>query len=138
MRLRVSTSTRLDRLSGGEAVGEPKESLLDVHEVGFDSERRSTNDDHPRSIYDTWENPMISVTTMASVFKLKEDPLALLSAAANTPVAICDDDRPTAYLISAKTYEWMMEMLDDYVLLQIAKERQNQKDEAMEVKLDDL
>nr|VFK47441.1 MAG: antitoxin StbD [Candidatus Kentron sp. TC]VFK48579.1 MAG: antitoxin StbD [Candidatus Kentron sp. TC]VFK60469.1 MAG: antitoxin StbD [Candidatus Kentron sp. TC] len=74
----------------------------------------------------------------ASLSELRESPSALLLEAAGAPVAILDQDRPTAYLICAETFEWMMERIDDQELLQIARERQGQKNEAIEVTLDEL
>nr|VFJ48346.1 MAG: antitoxin StbD [Candidatus Kentron sp. DK] len=74
----------------------------------------------------------------ASLSELRETPSALLLEAASAPIAILDRGRPTAYLICAETFEWMRERIDDDELLQIARERQSQKNEAIEVTLDAL
>jgi len=80
----------------------------------------------------------IFANTTASISELRQTPSALLLEAAGAPIAILDQDRPTAYLICAETFEWMMEQIDDEELLQIARERQSQKSEAIEVTLDEL
>lgn len=74
----------------------------------------------------------------ASISELKKNPTALLSAADGAPVAILNHNKPTAYLIPADTYEWLMDALDDYELGKIVKERQKQKDQAIPVNIDDL
>jgi antitoxin StbD len=74
----------------------------------------------------------------ASISELKKNPTALLSDSDGAPVAILNHNKPTAYLIPAETYEWLMECLDDYELGKIVKERQKQKKQAVEVDIDDL
>ena len=54
------------------------------------------------------------------------------------PIAILNHNRPTAYLIPAKTYEELLERLEDYQLGLIVQERQNEKIRAVEVDIDDL
>ena len=74
----------------------------------------------------------------ASISELKKNPTALLSEAAGAPIAILNHNKPTAYLIPAETYEWIMEKFDDQELAKIVKTRLSQKSEAVEVNLDDL
>lgn len=74
----------------------------------------------------------------ASISELKKNPTALLTGAEGAPVAILNHNRPTAYLIPAETYEWMMEMLDDYELGKIVRERQADKEDAIAVDIDEL
>ncbi|MTI11897.1 type II toxin-antitoxin system Phd/YefM family antitoxin [Sansalvadorimonas verongulae] len=73
-----------------------------------------------------------------SISELKKNPSALIAQAAGEPVVVLNHNRPTAYLVPADTYELMMEKLDDIELLRIAKERLKDKDQAIEVDLDDL
>ena len=74
----------------------------------------------------------------ASISELKKNPTALLSEADGAPIAILNHNKPTAYLIPAETYEWIMDKFDDQELAKIVKTRLSQKSEAVEVNLDDL
>ena len=74
----------------------------------------------------------------ASISELKKNPTALLKSSEGEPVAILNHNSPTAYLIPAQTYEWLMERLDDIELTQLIEERRVEKDQAIEVKLDEL
>jgi len=73
-----------------------------------------------------------------SVSELKKNPTSLLYEAQGEPVAILNHNKPTAYLVPAVTYEWMMEQLDDYALAQIVSERRSQVGQAVDVSLDEL
>ena len=59
----------------------------------------------------------------ASISELKKNPTALLNEADGAPVAILNHNVPSAYLVPASTYEWMMSILDDYELGKIVKKR---------------
>ncbi len=59
----------------------------------------------------------------ASISELKKNPTALLNEADGAPVAILNHNVPSAYLVPASTYEWMMDILDDYELGKIVKKR---------------
>jgi len=74
----------------------------------------------------------------ASISELKKNPTALLREAEGSPVAILNHNVPAAYLVPAETYEWLMDRLEDYELVQIVRERAGEKEEAMEVNLDEL
>ncbi len=74
----------------------------------------------------------------ASISELKKNPTALLNEAEGSPIAILNHNVPTAYLIPAQTYEWLMEKLEDTELAQIVHERAHEKKRAVEVNLDDL
>ena len=74
----------------------------------------------------------------ASISELKKNPTALLNEAEGAPIAILNHNVPTAYLIPAETYEWLMDMLEDSELAQIVKERKKEKQDAIEVILDEL
>ncbi len=74
----------------------------------------------------------------ASISELKRNPTALLNEAEGAPVAILNHNKPTAYLIPADTYEWMMDILDDYELGKLVKKRRKDLSHAVTVKLDDL
>ena len=74
----------------------------------------------------------------ASISELKKNPTALLHEAEGSPVAILNHNLPTAYLVPAETYEWLMDKLEDAELAQIVLERQHEKEVSIEVALDDL
>ncbi len=74
----------------------------------------------------------------ASISELKKNPSALIEKSDGQPIAILNHNRPTAYLIPAKTYEALLEKIEDYQLGLIIKERQNEKASAVEVILDEL
>lgn len=74
----------------------------------------------------------------ASLSELKRDPAAVLAAAGGAAVAILNHDEPTAYLVPADTYEWLLDRIEDADLAQTVRERQSQLDEAIEVDLDQL
>ena len=74
----------------------------------------------------------------ASISELKKNPTALLCESDGAPIAILNHNKPTAYLVPAETYEWLMDIVDDYQLSQLVDERRKDKDQAVEVNLDDL
>ncbi len=74
----------------------------------------------------------------ASISELKKNPTALLNEAEGAPVAILNHNKPTAYLIPADTYEWMMDILDDYELGKFVKDRRKDLGNAVAVELDNL
>ncbi len=73
-----------------------------------------------------------------SISELKKNPSALIEEAEGEPIAILNHNRPTAYLISAGTYESMLEKLEDYQLGLIIKSRQEEKELAVDVDIDEL
>ena len=74
----------------------------------------------------------------ASISELKKNPSALIEQSEGEPIAILNHNRPTAYLIPAGTYEALLEKIEDQQLGLIIKERQNEKDSAVEVPFDEL
>ena len=74
----------------------------------------------------------------ASISELKKNPTALLNDSEGSPIAILNHNKPAAYLIPAETYEWMVELIDDFQLAKLVEERRKDKDQAVEVSLDDL
>jgi len=73
-----------------------------------------------------------------SISELKKNPSALIEEAEGEPIAILNHNRPTAYLIPAGTYESMLEKLEDYQLGLIIKSRQEEKELAVDVDIDEL
>ena len=74
----------------------------------------------------------------ATISELKKNPTALLKKADGEAIVILNKNLPTAYLIPANSYELLMDKLEDYELGEIVKERQSEKQLAIEVSLDDL
>ncbi len=74
----------------------------------------------------------------ASISELKENPAALLNDSAGSPIAILNHNKPAAYLIPVETYEWMVELVDDYQLAKLVAARLQDKDRAVEVNLGEL
>ncbi|MCF7353253.1 type II toxin-antitoxin system Phd/YefM family antitoxin [Vibrio sp. CK2-1] len=74
----------------------------------------------------------------ASISELKKNPTALLNEADGSAIAILNHNKPTAYLVPAETYEFLMDMLDDYELSKLVESRRGDLSEAVEVDIDDL
>jgi len=74
----------------------------------------------------------------ASISELKKNPGGLIDQAQGEPIAILNHNRPTAYLIPAETYTALLEKLEDYELGLLVKERQHEKEDAVEINIDDL
>ena len=60
-----------------------------------------------------------------SVTELKRNFATVLASAHNTPVAILKHNKPEAYLLSARHYEELLEMLADAADRNIVAERMN-------------
>ncbi|PCI00564.1 MAG: antitoxin [Zetaproteobacteria bacterium] len=74
----------------------------------------------------------------ASISELKKNPTALLNESEGAPIAILNHNTPAAYFVPAETYEWLMDKLEDFELAQTVRERENEKQDAIEVNLDAL
>ena len=74
----------------------------------------------------------------ASISELKKNPSALLADSGGAPIVILNHNKPTAYLVPVDTYEWLMDIVDDFELSKLVDERRNDKEHAIEVSLDDL
>jgi antitoxin StbD len=74
----------------------------------------------------------------ASISELKKNPTALLNEADGSAIAILNHNKPAAYLVPAETYEFLMDMLDDYELARLVESRRLDLSDAVEVSIDDL
>ncbi len=74
----------------------------------------------------------------ASISELKKSPSSIIEEAGDEAVAILNHNKASAYLVPAQTYEKLMEIIDDYMLVNKVKERIEDTDELIEVNLDDL
>jgi antitoxin StbD len=79
---------------------------------------------------------IIHASHTVSVTDLRRDPSGILENAGDMPIAVLNHNRPTAYLLSAKAYETLLEKLDDVSLINIVKSRRGGK--TVKVKLEDL
>jgi antitoxin StbD len=78
----------------------------------------------------------IHAAVSASVSELKKNPMGTVAAGEGFPVAILNHNEPAFYCIPAKTYEAMLERLEDLELNAIADARRGQT--VHKVKLDEL
>jgi len=74
----------------------------------------------------------------ASISELKKNPMGTALAGEGAPVAILNRNEPAFYCVPAKTFERMMERLDDLDLNRIADRRANDGKAPVRVPLDDL
>ncbi len=78
----------------------------------------------------------IHAATTASVTELKKNPMGTVAAGEGFPVAILNRNEPAFYCVPTKTYEAMLERLEDLELNAIADRREGQK--IHKVSLNDL
>jgi antitoxin StbD len=78
----------------------------------------------------------IHATTTASVTELKKNPMGTVASGEGFPVAILNHNEPAFYCIPAKTYEALLDRLEDLELNAIADAREGQT--IHKVKLDEL
>jgi antitoxin StbD len=71
-----------------------------------------------------------------SISDLKKNPSAVIAAADGFPIAILNRNTPAAYLVPAKAWENIMDLLEDIELAKLVREREGQ--EEIEVSIDDL
>ena len=79
---------------------------------------------------------VILAETSASVSELKKNPMATVAAGGGFLVAIFNRNEPAFYCVPAKSWEALMDKLEDTELNAIADARRNQREIA--VKLDEL
>ncbi len=78
----------------------------------------------------------IHAGTTASVTELKKNPMGTVAAGEGFPVAILNRNEPAFYCVPTKTYEAMLDRLEDLELNAIADRREGQK--IHKVSLNDL
>ena len=79
---------------------------------------------------------LILAETTASVSELKKNPMGTVAAGEGFPVAILNRNEPVFYCVPAKSYEALMDKLEDIELNAIADARKDRP--VVKVKLDDL
>jgi antitoxin StbD len=73
-----------------------------------------------------------------SISDLKRNPQAIIDDAQGEAIALLNRNKPTAYIIPAKTYEMLIEMAEDIELAGIIEQRKGEKADAIEVSLNEL
>ncbi len=78
----------------------------------------------------------IYTSLTASISELKRNPMGTVTSSHGEPLAILNRNEPVFYCVPAKTYERIMEALEDLELVEIVKARASEKE--VSVSLDDL
>jgi antitoxin StbD len=73
-----------------------------------------------------------------SITDFKRNPQRIVDEAGDAAVALLNRNRATAYIVPASTFARLMEELEDAELGCIIEARRVERDQAVEVKLDDL
>lgn len=74
----------------------------------------------------------------ASISELKQNPNRLLKEAGDNAIVILNHNEPTAYFVPVDTYEALLDRLEDYELALMVEQRKSEKNQAVEVCLDEL
>jgi len=74
----------------------------------------------------------------ASISELKKSPSSLINEAGDEAIAILNHNKASAYLVPAQTYEKLLEIVDDYLFSKEVGKRLSEKDDLVEVNLDEL
>jgi antitoxin StbD len=74
----------------------------------------------------------------ASISEFKKNPQAIIDAANGESIALLNRNKTTAYVVSPKVYERLLEIAEDMELGRIFEERKHEMDDAIEVSIDDL
>lgn len=78
----------------------------------------------------------IHAKTTVSMKDLRQNPSKILDDANDMPVAILNHNRAEAYLLSAKAYEKLLDLLDDVSLIKTIQSRRGGK--TVKVNIEDL
>ena len=81
---------------------------------------------------------MILSPYSASISELKKNPTALLKKADGSSVAILNHNRVVAYLVPIDAYRAMIDIVEDYELGKLVKEREAEEATSFEVNINDL
>lgn len=88
-----------------------------------------------RSLYMPVTQTIFARNTV-SMTDLRRNPAEVIEVANQSPVAVLNHNKPAAYIISATTYEKMLEQIEDVELTKIVKTRAGGK--TVKVKIEDL
>jgi len=73
-----------------------------------------------------------------SISAMKRNPQAIIDSAHGETIVLLNRNKPTAYIVPAKTYEMLMDLAEDIELGRIIEERKDEKKDAVEVGIDEL
>ena len=73
-----------------------------------------------------------------SISDMKRNPQALIDSAHGETIVLLNRNKPTAYIVPAKTYEMLMDLAEDIELGRIIEERKDEKKEAVELGINEL
>ncbi|MBW1835202.1 MAG: type II toxin-antitoxin system Phd/YefM family antitoxin [Deltaproteobacteria bacterium] len=73
-----------------------------------------------------------------SISDMKRNPQALIDSAHGETIVLLNRNKPTAYIVPAKTYEMLMDLAEDIELGRIIEERKDEKKEAVEIGINEL
>ncbi|MDF1653788.1 MAG: type II toxin-antitoxin system prevent-host-death family antitoxin [Coxiellaceae bacterium] len=73
-----------------------------------------------------------------SISELKKNPTQVINQANGQPVAILNHNVAAAYLVPAATYERILGMLDDQMLVELTTARINDDQKPIKVDIDEL
>lgn len=72
----------------------------------------------------------------ASISELKANPMKVALSADGEPIAVLNRNEPAFYCIPAKTYELLMDHIEDLELIAVAEARKNEA--SIKVNINDL
>ena len=73
-----------------------------------------------------------------SMSDFKKNPTKVLRDAGSKPVAVLNHNKPAFYMVNPELFAALMERMDHLALAPLLKERLAQREQAVEVKLEDL
>jgi antitoxin StbD len=80
----------------------------------------------------------IHAALTASISDIKRNPQALIDSAQGETIALLNRNKPTAYIVPAKTYEMLMDLAEDIELGRIIKARKDEKKNSVEICIEEL
>lgn len=73
-----------------------------------------------------------------SMSEFKKNPAQVLRVAGEKPVAVLNHNRPAFYMVTPKVFEALVDAFADRELVDLARRRLEQKDQAIEVDIDTI
>jgi antitoxin StbD len=80
----------------------------------------------------------IHASKTASITDFKKNPQGLIDAARGEAIALLNRNKTAAYIVPPDVYERLLEIAEDVELGSIYETRKHEKNDAVEVSLDDL
>jgi antitoxin StbD len=80
----------------------------------------------------------IRAPSSVGISELKSNPMAILAASGDRPVAILNRNKPVGYMLTAEAWEKIHSLLEDKEILKIVAARMADGKKPIRVSLDDL